>query len=51
MISGIFSISRRSMPMRIVTVLLGHDPHAPMSLSRTTSPSIYGWWVWKFVGV
>mmetsp|Transcript_43060 Transcript_43060/g.69247 ORF Transcript_43060/g.69247 Transcript_43060/m.69247 type:complete len:209 (-) Transcript_43060:208-834(-) len=40
MISGIFSISRRSMPMRIVTVLLGHDPHAPMSLSRTTSPSI-----------
>jgi hypothetical protein len=40
MISGIFSISRFSMPMRMVTVDDGQLPHAPLSLSFTTSPSI-----------
>eukprot|EP00982_Pelagococcus_subviridis_P004667 29282-Pelagococcus_subviridis.AAC.6 len=34
------SSKRRSIPMRIVTVDDGHDPHAPFSLRRTTRPSI-----------
>mmetsp|Transcript_10549 Transcript_10549/g.45766 ORF Transcript_10549/g.45766 Transcript_10549/m.45766 type:complete len:225 (-) Transcript_10549:57-731(-) len=40
MISGIFSISLFSIPMRMVTVDDGQLPHAPLSFSLTTSPSI-----------
>lgn len=39
-ISGIFSIKRRSIPIFIVIVELGHDPHAPCNFTRTTFPSI-----------
>ena len=39
-LTGIFSMSLRRMPMVIVVVLLGHDPHAPWSFKYTTGPSI-----------
>lgn len=39
-LTGIFSMSLRLMPIVIVVVLLGQDPHAPWSLRYTTGPSI-----------
>mmetsp|Transcript_8630 Transcript_8630/g.14844 ORF Transcript_8630/g.14844 Transcript_8630/m.14844 type:complete len:229 (-) Transcript_8630:16-702(-) len=39
-ISGIFSISRRLMPMVMVVRELGQEPQAPLSFNLTTRPSI-----------
>mmetsp|Transcript_30851 Transcript_30851/g.59567 ORF Transcript_30851/g.59567 Transcript_30851/m.59567 type:complete len:215 (+) Transcript_30851:429-1073(+) len=38
--SGIFSMTRRSMPIFMVVMEEGHEPHAPCKRRRTTSPSI-----------
>jgi len=38
--TGIFSMSRRLMPMVMVVRLEGHEPHAPCRRRYTTGPSI-----------
>lgn len=38
MLTGIFSIRRRLMPMVIVVIELGQDPHAPCSLRSHAMP-------------